>query len=170
MLLRARLTSWTVNGKAISSGLGGPAMTKNEIKTTVTQSDVITFIEAVADERQRTDASKILEMMSLLSGQPPKMWGPSIIGFGEHQYKYDSGHEGDSFRIGFSPRKGNTVFYIANGFTAHADLIAKLGKHKAGKSCFYITSLSDIDEDILAQLYSESLNYMQETCAAIARS
>ncbi len=101
-------------------------------------------------------------MMERLTGHPPKMWGPSIIGFGEYHYKYDSGREGDICRIGFSPRKGQTVFYIANGFASHADLMAKLGKYKTSKSCLYIKRLSDVDEAVLEQLCVESLKYMDE--------
>ena len=138
-------------------------MTKNEIKTTVTQADVTTFIEAVTHERQRTDAYKILEMMSLLSGQPPKMWGPSIIGFGQYHYKYDSGREGDAARIAFSPRQGNTVLYIADGFAGYADLLTQLGKHKTGKSCLYISRLTDIDEAVLKKLCAKSLQFMAKT-------
>ena len=138
-------------------------MTKNEIKTTVTQADVITFIEAVTHERQRTDAYKILEMMSLLSGQPPKLWGPSIIGFGQYHYKYDSGREGDAARIAFSPRKGNMVLYIADGFAGHADLLTQLGKHKTGKSCLYIKRLTNIDEAVLKKLCAKSLQFMAKT-------
>lgn len=135
-------------------------MAKYELKTKATPVCVDAFIEAVADERQRADAIKIAAMMERLSGHPPKMWGPSIIGFGRYHYKYDSGHEGDMARIGFSPRKGNTVFYIADGFSGYAELMAKLGKHKTGKSCLYIKRLADIDQDVLEELCVHSLSYM----------
>ncbi len=137
-------------------------MAKAGIKTKPTAVDVTTFIEAVADEKQRADAHKISAMMERLSGHKPKMWGPSIIGFGQYHYKYDSGHEGDMARIGFSPRKGNTVLYITNGFTGYSDLMARLGKHKTGKSCLYIKRLSDIDESVLEELCVESLKWMAE--------
>jgi Domain of unknown function (DU1801) len=137
-------------------------MAKYELKTKATPISVPDFIEAVADERQRDDAKKIVAMMERLSGHPPKMWGPSIIGFGSYHYKYDSGHEGDMARIGFSPRKANTVLYILDGFESHADLMAKLGKHKTGKSCLYIKRLSDIDEGVLEQLCVESLKWMAQ--------
>jgi Domain of unknown function (DU1801) len=137
-------------------------MAKYELKTKATPISVPDFIEAVADERQRDDAKKIVAMMERLSGHPPKMWGPSIIGFGSYHYKYDSGHEGDMARIGFSPRKANTVLYILDGFESHADLMAKLGKHKTGKSCLYIKRLSDIDEVVLEQLCVESLKWMAQ--------
>ena len=140
-------------------------MAKYEIKTKPTPVSVDEFIEAVADESQRVDTKKILAMMERLSGQPPKMWGPSIIGFGQYHYKYESGHEGDMARIGFSPRKGNTVLYIVDGFAGYAELMARLGKHKTGKSCLYIKRLSDIDETVLEELCRASLAYMADNYA-----
>ncbi len=137
-------------------------MAKYELKTKATPVSVADFIEAVADERQRDDAKKITAMMERLSGHKPKMWGPSIIGFGSYHYKYDSGHEGDMARIGFSPRKANTVLYLLDGFDGHAELMEKLGKHKTGKSCLYIKRLSDIDEGVLEQLCLESLKWMAQ--------
>ena len=135
-------------------------MAKYELKTKTTGVSVDEFIDAVADKRQREDAKQITAMMERLSGHPPKMWGSSIIGFGQYHYKYDSGHEGEMARIGFSPRKGQTVLYIFDGYDKYADLMAKLGKHKPGKSCLYIKRLSDIDQDVLEQLCSNSLDYM----------
>lgn len=137
-------------------------MAKYELMTKATPVSVNEFIEAVADETQRADAHKITAMMERLSGHPPKMWGPTIIGFGQYHYKYASGHEGDMARIGFSPRKGNTVLYLVDGFTGYPELMTKLGKHKTGKSCLYIKRLSDIDEAVLEQLCVESLNWMAE--------
>lgn len=137
-------------------------MAKYELKTKATPLSVGDFIEAVADERQRDDAKRIVAMMERLSGHPPKMWGPSIIGFGQYHYKYESGHEGEMARIGFSPRKGKTVLYLIDGFDGHAELLAKLGKHKTGKSCLYIKRLSDIDEGVLEQLCVESLKWMAQ--------
>jgi hypothetical protein len=101
-------------------------------------------------------------MMQRLSGHPPRMLGPSIIGFGSYHYRYDSGHEGDMARIGFSPRKANTVLYIVDGFEGHAELMAKLGKHKTGTSCLYIKRLSDITGSVLEQLCAESLKWMAQ--------
>jgi len=135
-------------------------VTKAEIKTKPTAVDVTAFIDAIADEKQRADAHKLAQMMTRLTGHPPKMWGPSIIGFGEYHYRYDSGREGDMARIGFSPRKGQTVLYITDGFAGHADLMAKLGKYKTGKSCLYIKRLSDVDAAVLEQLCAQSLSYM----------
>lgn len=137
-------------------------MAKSENKTQYTDVDVSAFINAVADERQRADAHRIAAMMERLTGHTPKMYGPSIIGFGNCHYKYESGREGDMPRLGFSPRKGQTVLYITDGYTKYADLMARLGKHKTGRSCLYIKRLSDIDEAVLEQLCMESLNWMAE--------
>jgi hypothetical protein len=133
---------------------------KNAIKTKPTTVSANDFIAAIADEGQRADAHKIIAMMERLSGHPPKMWGPSIIGFGSYHYKYDSGREGEMCRIGFSPRKGQTVLYLIDGFQSQADLMAKLGKHKTGKSCLYVKRLSDIDEAVLEQMCAGSLKWM----------
>ena len=124
--------------------------------------DVTAFIEAVADEKQRADAHVIAAMMARLSGEPPKMWGPSIIGFGHYHYKYDSGREGDSIRIGFSPRKGQTVLYLPGSISGQTDLLARLGKHKQGKGCLYIKRLADVDADALEALVRASIDYMDE--------
>lgn len=137
-------------------------MAKYELKTKATPVSVSEFIDLVADESQHADSHRLVEMMERLSGHPPKMWGPSIIGFGQYHYKYESGHEGDMARIGFSPRKGNTVLYIVDGFAGYAELMARLGKHKTGKSCLYIKRLSDIDEAVLEELCRASLAYMAD--------
>jgi hypothetical protein len=137
-------------------------MAKAELKTKPTEISVGAFINAVADEKQRADAHRIAATMERLSGHQPKMWGPSIIGFGSYHYKYDSGREGDMCRIGFSPRKGNTVLYLVDGFEGRAALMENLGKHKTGKSCLYIKRLSDVDEAVLEQLIVESLAYMAQ--------
>jgi hypothetical protein len=137
-------------------------MAKSENKTKETAVSAGDYIEAVADDAQRIDARKIAAMMERLSGHVPKMWGPSIIGFGSYHYKYDSGREGDMCRIGFSPRKGNTVLYLIGGFEERGALLSKLGKHKTGKSCLYIKRLNDVDEAVLEQFIVASLAYMAQ--------
>jgi Domain of unknown function (DU1801) len=137
-------------------------MPKDENKTKPTEIGVNAFIEAVTDERQRAEARKIAAMMERLSGYQAKMWGPSIIGFGSYHYNYESGREGEMCRIGFSPRKGNIVLYLVDGFLGHGELLAKLGKHKTGKSCLYIRRLLDVDETVLEQLCVESLKWMAQ--------
>jgi len=137
-------------------------MAKSENKTQFNNADVTAFIEAIADERQRADAYKIAGLMERLTGHKPEMYGASIIGFGSCHYKYDSGREGDMPRLGFSPRKGNTVLYITDGYEKYAELMARLGKHKTGRACLYIKRLSDIDETVLEQLCVASLTWMAE--------
>jgi Domain of unknown function (DU1801) len=129
-------------------------------KTTETNADVAAFVAAITDAVQRADAEMLIETMAKKSGHPPKMWGPSIIGFDSYHYKYDSGREGDSLRIGFSPRKGQTVLYLMDGYHDHADQLARLGKHKMGKSCLYIKRLSDVDQAVLGEMIAGSLAYM----------
>lgn len=135
-------------------------MAKKEPKTKPAIVRVDEFIGAVADEHQREDAFTIVAMMERVSGHVAKMWGPSIIGFGQYHYRYESGREGTMCRIGFSPRKGNTVLYIIDGFTGYSELLAKLGTHRTGKSCLYIKRLSDIDEQVLEELCTRSLHWM----------
>ena len=135
-------------------------MTKAENKTQATVTRVEDFVTGIADENQRADARSLIAMMTRLSGEPATMWGPSIIGFGRYRYLYDSGREGEMCRIGFSPRKGQTVLYLIDGFEGHAELMAKLGKHKTGKSCLYVKRLSDIDLVVLEDMCRASLAYM----------
>ncbi len=135
-------------------------MTKEENKTQATVARVEDFVTGIADENQRADARSLIAMMTRLSGEPATMWGPSIIGFGRYHYRYDSGREGEMCRIGFSPRKGQTVLYLIDGFEGHAELMAKLGKHKTGKSCLYVKRLSDIDLVVLEDMCRASLAYM----------
>lgn len=130
-------------------------------KTQETSEDVFQFIEFVENEQKRIDSLKIIELMSDLTRAKPKMWGPSIIGFGNYHYKYASGREGDFFRIGFSPRKQNISLYIMSGFSHYEELLKKLGKHKTGKSCLYINRLDDISEAVLVEIMSRSLDYMR---------
>jgi len=133
-----------------------------ELKTKPTGFAVDAFIDAVADPQRREGARVLRAMMERLSGEPAAMWGPSIVGFGRYGYKYDSGHEGEMARSGFSPRARELVVYIAGGFPRHQALMDRLGKHKTGKSCLYIKRLADVDEGVLEQLVRESLDYMRE--------
>ena len=137
-------------------------MAKSENKTKQTVASVDDHIASVADPNQRADAGKIRALMERLSGEPAKMWGPSIIGFGSYHYKYESGREGDMCRIGFSPRKGQTVLYLIDGFDGQPELMTKLGKHKTGKSCLYVKRLSDVDGEVLEELCTRSLAFMAE--------
>jgi hypothetical protein len=144
-----------------------------EIKTKATEVSVDEFIEAVPIEQRREDAKKLRAMMERLTGQPAKMWGPSIIGFGQYHYKYDSGHGGTMARLGFSPRKAELVLYVlTEGDQAREQgQLARLGKHKTGKCCLYIKKLADVDEAVLEELTADSLAYMnrkfpEDACSA----
>lgn len=137
-------------------------MSKNQNKTQPTAQDVEEYLLSIGDEIKRADAFKLKDMMERLSGEPAKMWGNAIIGCGTYHYKYESGREGDFMRVGFAPRKANLVIYIMSGFKEHDALMAKIGKHKTGKSCLYVKRLSDIDESVLEELITHSLAYMAQ--------
>ncbi len=134
-------------------------MAKN--KTTPTSSSVTDFINAVDDEQKRKDSFDLVELMRSISGNEPKMWGPSIIGFGSYHYKYASGHEGDAPLIGFSPRKAAISLYVFTGLDQHKHLLNSLGKFKMGKACIYVKRLSDIDQGQLKALMKETIAYLQ---------
>ena len=114
------------------------------------------FISRLPEAQRRKDAKTLVAMMRKASGKPPKMWGPSIIGFGSYHYVYDSGREGDICRIGFSPRKPGLVLYLMSALKQKA-LMARLGKHTTGKGCLYIKKLDDVDRSVLRQLIAKSL-------------
>lgn len=134
----------------------------SENKTKPTDAKVEAFIEAVDHEKKRADAWRMLEIMKEVTGMEPKMWGPSIIGFGSYHYKYESGREGDSLITGFSPRKAKMSLYIMPGFSKYDELMSRLGKYKTGKSCLYVNKLEDIDEEVLRELIALSVEDMKE--------
>lgn len=137
-------------------------MAKYETKTKATEASVADFIAAVPDPVRREDGKTVCAMLERVTGKRPKMWGPSIIGFGSYHYKYDSGHEGRSPRIGFSPRKAELVLYVLMESESQRPLLARLGKHRTGKSCLYIKRLADIDEEVLEALSRDALAHMNE--------
>ena len=118
-------------------------------KTTQNEGDVNVFLDAVENPRRRADARQLLALMRAVTGEPPKMWGSSIVGFGSYHYRCASGREGDSLVVGFSPRKQNLVVYIMPGFSDYGSLLGKLGKFRTGKSCLYVNKLDDIDLGLL---------------------
>jgi len=134
-----------------------------ELKTKATNAGVDAFLDTVEPAQRREDAQTLRTMMERISGEPATMWGPSMVGFGRYRYRYDSGHEGNAMRVGFSPRKAALVIYIMGGFPRHADLMARLGKYTTGKSCLYVKKLSDVDVGVLESLVEESLEYMKAT-------
>ncbi|KAA3663608.1 MAG: DUF1801 domain-containing protein [Chloroflexi bacterium] len=132
-------------------------------KTRPTNQNVIDFLESVDHKTRRQDGLALLEMMKEITGEDAVMWGSSIVGFGTHHYKYESGREGDMPLIGYSPRKQSMTLYIMPGFDEYEDALAKLGKHKIGKSCLYVNKLADVDEGVLRRLIKRAYEHMKET-------
>jgi hypothetical protein len=128
-----------------------------ELKTKLTDASVTEFINGIKDEEKRADSFEILKLMKQVTKEEPKMWGSSIIGFGNVHYKYDSGREGDWFITGFSPRNQNLTLYVIGSFKPHVDLLNKLGKHKTGVGCLYIKKLQDVDIKVLKELIQQSV-------------
>lgn len=128
-----------------------------ELKTKKTSASVEKYIYSLKDDVLISDCNKIIAMMKSVTKAEPKMWGPVIVGFGDLRYKYASGREGDWFRVGFAPRKGQISLYLM-GVAKCADLIDKFGKHKAGMGCVYIKRLSDVDEKILKKMVKFSFD------------
>ena len=123
--------------------------------------DVDAFLATVENPRRRADAGRVLDLMREVTGEPPKMWGSSIVGFGSYRYRYASGRDGSSLVVGFAPRKQNLVLYIMPGFARHGALLARLGKFRTGKSCLYVNKLDDIDLSVLDELVRESVTEMR---------
>jgi Domain of unknown function (DU1801) len=133
-------------------------------KTKATELDVKQFIETtLSDATKQQDAFALLELMKSISGHEPKMWGPSIIGFGSYSYTYPSGHSGVAPLIGFSPRKAAISLYVFTGLSEHEHLLEGLGKHTIGKACIYVKKLSDIDVKVLKALMKYTITYLQKT-------
>ncbi len=126
-----------------------------DIKTRPTSVNVGTFLDGVAHPVRRADGRTVREMMERVTGEPAVMWGPSIIGFGQYHYRYESGREGDMCRIGFSPRSANLALYVG-GFPEYDELLAKLGKHKRATACLYINKLADVDLAVLEEIIRRS--------------
>ena len=131
-----------------------------ELKTKPTQVDVLDFLGQLSDDQRRNDCLDVLELMKAATGADPRMWGASIVGFGRYQYRYESGRTGEWPVIGFSPRKNDLTLYIMPGFDRYESLLARLGKHKTGKSCLYLKRLSDVDLVVLKELIEESVKAM----------
>ncbi|BES63892.1 hypothetical protein SANA_03310 [Gottschalkiaceae bacterium SANA] len=130
-----------------------------ELKTKMNDGSVEDFLNQVEPVSKREDSYRILKMMEEISGAKPKMWGSSIIGFGQTHYKYASGREGDWFQIGFSPRKQNLTLYVMTGYDKYEELLAKLGKYKTGVSCLYLKHLDDVDEKVLREMLKRTVDY-----------
>jgi uncharacterized protein DUF1801 len=133
-----------------------------ELKTKLNDGSVEKFLNSIKEENKKSDCFEILKMMKQITKEEPKMWGSSIIGFGNYHYKYASGREGDWFITGFSPRKQSLTIYIMPGFKRYDELMSKLGKYKTGKACLYIKQLEDIDVNVFKELIKQSVKYMED--------
>lgn len=145
----------------------GDHMAKSRNKTKPTKASVKAFIDAIKDDDQRKDARALLALMRRATGSTPRMWGPSIVGFGTYHYKYASGREGDYCVTGFSPRKGTLTLYVLAGLHLHADTLKKLGKHKAAGSCLHIKRLSDVDLPTLTIIVKQGVAHLRKLTPSI---
>ena len=135
-----------------------------EIKTKVTDADPRKFIQSVENETRRRDGLQLLDMFTRITGETPKMWGPSMIGFGQYHYKSErSSQEGDWPLVAFSPRKANLTLYVMNDDESLNELLAILGKHKSSVGCLYINKLSDVDINVLEQIIDRSYKHSKAT-------
>ena len=141
-----------------------------ELKTKPTQASVKEFLKEIPDEERREDCLAIAKIMEEITGEKPKMWGPSIVGFGTYRFKYESGREGDWMLTGFSPRKKDLTLYIMMGFDKHPELMKQLGKHSTSKSCLYIKRLSDIHVPTLKKLIKAGVKELKDYTASRTKS
>lgn len=134
-----------------------------EIKTKATDADVHEFINTFADtEQKKQDSFELLKLMQDFTGYLPKMWGPSIIGFGQYHYQSErSSQKGDWPLVGFSPRKAAISLYVYTGSAGQDDLLKELGKFKMGKACIYVKKLSDIDQEVLKKLMRSTIEFLK---------
>ena len=137
-------------------------MAKSKNKTVETNASVEEFINAVGNDKKREDSWELLALMEKVTGAPAKMWGSSLVGFGQYHYKYESGREGDFFITGFSPRKTALTVYIMPGFDGYGEQLSKLGPYKTGKSCLYLKNLDAIDRDVLEEIITDSVAVMRK--------
>jgi hypothetical protein len=133
-----------------------------ELKTQKTEVSVGEFFSTVEPEERRADCERLRSMMTAATGDKGAMWGPNIVGFGSYSYRYASGHSGEWFLTGFSPRKPNITIYIMPGFERYDELLRKLGKHSIGKSCLYVKNLETVDTGVLEQLITGSVQVMRQ--------
>lgn len=131
-----------------------------ELKTKQNESDPLAFINSVENKTRREDSHQLLDILSDMTGEPPKMWGTSIVGFGNMNYTNTTG-ENEWMMIGFSPRKQNLTIYFMNGFRKYESHLRRLGKHKLGKSCLYINKLSDINIEVLKEMMEDSIEHIK---------
>lgn len=139
-----------------------PRKSQANNKTQPHDASVETYIDSIEHKGRAEDARILMEMMTEVTGEPARMWGSSIIGFGEYHYTYESGREGDHMLTGFAPRKANMVVYIMPGFKSYQKLLDKLGKFKTGASCLYLGRLAGVDTGVLRKLVERSVKDMKK--------
>ena len=132
-----------------------------ELKTKPTDASVDQFLQSIADDGRRKDCTTVARLMSRATGSKPRMWGPSIVGFGTHHYTGSNGKSVEWFQAGFSPRKANLTLYLMSGFSGKDALMGKLGKHTTGRSCLYIKRLDDVNLAVLETLIEKSVKQMK---------
>ena len=137
-------------------------MANADLKTKKTSASVSKFLESIEDAKRRDDCRRVLEIMEKATGAEGKMWGSSVVGFGDYHYKYESGRENDWFVTGFSPRKESLTLYFMTGIEPYKSLLGKLGKHKTGKGCLYIKNLADVDMNVLEVLITTSVGDLKK--------
>ncbi|SMF00182.1 protein of unknown function (DU1801) [Cellulosimicrobium cellulans J1] len=140
-------------------------MAASENKTQPTDADVEAYLASVEHPVRRRDARRLVELLSRVTGERPRLWGPSIVGFGSYHYRYPSGREGDTAAAGFSPRKAATTVYLMDGVDAHADLLERLGPHTVGKGCLYLKDLDAVDLAVLEEVVRRSYTTLTGTPA-----
>ena len=128
---------------------------------------VTAFLDKISDEARRAECYAVLGMMKRVTRTEPKLWGSGLVGFGSYHYKYESGHEGDCFVTGFASRKTALTLYLTAGVDRYPKLLAKLGKHKAGKGCLYIKKLDDVNLAVLEDLVSKSVEWTKATYPSV---
>ena len=133
-----------------------------ELKTKENDQSVIAFLEAVTPEKRKTECFEVLELMREITGSEPRMWGTSIVGFGQYDYHYASGRTGTWFQAGFAPRKQALTLYIMSGFSRYQIILERLGSYKTGKSCLYLKSLDQVDREVLRELILASVEHISK--------
>ncbi|MBV6658127.1 MAG: DUF1801 domain-containing protein [Devosiaceae bacterium] len=136
-------------------------------KTQPTSASVEAYLATVEPEARRADAQALDALFRRITGWEPALWSGNMVGFGRYSYRYASGREGEWFATGFAPRKANLSIYIMPGYADFSDILGRLGKHKKGKSCLYLTRLADVDEDVLAELIEAGLSDLGKQWAVV---
>ncbi|MGB7528072.1 MULTISPECIES: DUF1801 domain-containing protein [Sphingobacterium] len=133
-----------------------------KVKTQFSDENVYDFIDQLDNEQKKQDSIELIKLMEEATGEKAKMFGPTIIGFGQYHYKYPTGHEGDAPLLGFSPRKAAISLYVFTGCEQHKHLLENFGKYKMGKACIYVKKLSDVNIDVMKNMMKESIDFISE--------